>query len=102
MAKSYVILTEAIHDREAMRAYEIASTAPLLAHGGRILVVDEDVRAVEGTWHGDRTVVVEFPTVEDARSWYESADYQAALPLRRAAADCNVAFLTGFVLPDHR
>ena len=101
MAKSYVILTEAIHDREAMRAYEIASTAPLVAHRGRVLGVDDQVRTVEGNWHGDRTVVVEFPTMEDARAWYDSADYQAALPLRRAAADCNVAFLTGFVLPDH-
>jgi uncharacterized protein (DUF1330 family) len=102
MPKGYVILTEAIHDPETMRDYERASTAPLLAHHGRILAVDEDVRILEGRWHGTRTVLVEFPTVDDANAWYESEDYRAALPLRQAAAECNVALLTGFSLPASR
>jgi len=99
VSKGYVILTEEIHDRAGMDAYGTASTAPLLEHGGRVLVVDEDVEVLEGTWHGTRTVVVEFESVETARDWYRSPSYQAALPLRQAASHCNVVIAAGFELP---
>ena len=96
MAKGYVILTEAIHDDEAMGAYGAASMQPMIDHGGRPIVVDGDVEVVEGTWHGTRTVVVEFPSVEAAREWYRSDAYQSVIPMRQAAAACNVVIVAGF------
>jgi len=95
MPKGYALLTEAIHDREGMEAYKLASLAPLLEHDGKLLVVDEHVEALEGSWHGNRTVLVEFESVERAHEWYASASYQAVLPLRKAAADCQVVILSG-------
>ena len=102
MPKGYAILTEAVHDPVGMAAYETASTAALLEFGGRVLVVDADIEVLEGTWPGTRTVIVEFPSVETARAWYDSPSYQAAQPLRRGAADCNVVIATGFALADRR
>ena len=99
MPKGYVILTEAIHDREKMDAYGQASRAALVEHGGKVLVVDEHVEVLEGEWHGNRTVIVEYESVEKAREWYASASYKDALPLRLAAADCNVVIASGWVLP---
>lgn len=101
-AKGYVILTEDIHDGAGMDEYGRASTASLLEHGGKVLVVDEDVEVLEGTWHGTRTVVVEFASVDAAREWYRSPSYQAALPLRQAAADCNVVIAAGFAMDGAR
>jgi uncharacterized protein (DUF1330 family) len=100
--KGYVILTEDIHDPDRMAAYEEASFAPLLEFGGRPLVVDQDVEVLEGTWPGTRTVIVEFESVERARAWYASESYQAALPLRLAAADCSVVITAGFNAEQHR
>lgn len=97
MPKGYVILTEAIHDRAGMDAYGATSMASLIEHDGRVLVVDEDVEVLEGEWHGTRTVIVEYDSVERAREWYASAGYQEALPLRQAAAECNVVIASGFV-----
>ena len=99
MPKGYVILTEDIHDRAGMDAYEAASTAPLIEYGGRVLVVDDKVEVLEGAWHGTRTVIVEYESVEKAREWYDSASYRAALPLRQAAAECNVGLAAGFEMP---
>jgi uncharacterized protein (DUF1330 family) len=45
--------------------------------------------------HGTQTVVLEFDSVEAARRWYESDAYQAALLLRKAAADSHVILATG-------
>ena len=99
MAKGYVIMTEAIHDQAGMDAYGHA-TAPSMAQGSaRVLAVDPKPQVLEGEWHGDRTVVVEFESVEAARAWYESAAYAEARPLRQAAADTNAVILSGFEMP---
>ena len=96
MPKGYVILTEAIKDPEAMKAYAKAAM-PAMAQGGcRILAADRGPQILEGDWHGNQTVVLEFDTVEAARAWYESEAYQAAAKLRQAAADCNGVIIAGF------
>jgi uncharacterized protein (DUF1330 family) len=95
MGKGYVIVTEDIHDPAGMAAYGQASTGSIGDHGVKPLVVDESFEVLEGEWHGTRTVVLEFESVEKARAWYESEGYQAAIPLRQAAADCNAVLLSG-------
>jgi uncharacterized protein (DUF1330 family) len=94
MPKGYVILTEAIKDREGMKAYAQAA-GPAMA-GASILAVDTAPTVVEGSWHGDQTVVLEFESVDAARAWYESEAYQKAAKLRQAAADCNAVIISGF------
>jgi uncharacterized protein (DUF1330 family) len=96
MPKGYFILTEAIHDRAGMDAYAGASGPSIREFGGRVLVATEELDAVEGEWHGDRTIVVEFDSVEQAHAWYGSESYQASLPLRLAAATCNGVIVSGF------
>lgn len=48
---------------------------------GRFLIHGATVEVKEGPWPGT-IVVIEFPGIEQARSWYDSSDYQAILPLR--------------------
>lgn len=45
-----------------------------IVHGGRLV-------AAEGEWDGD-VVIIAFPSLGAARAWYDSADYQALIPLR--------------------
>jgi uncharacterized protein (DUF1330 family) len=40
-------------------------------------------------------VMLQFPTVEDARAWYDSPAYQAALPYRKKAADYRAIIVEG-------
>ncbi len=95
--KGYVILTEAIKDPEGMKAYAQAAGAAM--SGATILAVDTAAKVVEGTWHGDQTVMLEFESVDAARAWYESEAYQKAAKLRQAAADCNAVIISGFEVP---
>ncbi len=94
MPKGYVILTEAIRDPEGMAAYAKAAGAAM-TNGVTILSVDQKPQVLEGGWPGDQTVVLEFESVDAARAWYESEEYQKAAKLRRAAADCNAVIVTG-------
>ena len=99
MPKGYVILTESIKDPAGMGAYSAASGSSLRKGGATVLAVDARPRVLEGDWHGDRTVVLEFESVEAAQAWYDSEGYQAAVPLRHAAADTNAVILAGFEMP---
>ncbi|OAR24512.1 hypothetical protein A8W25_19155 [Streptomyces sp. ERV7] len=49
--------------------------------GGHFLVHGTTVEVREGTWPG-ALVMVGFPSMREARSWYDSAPYQSLLPLR--------------------
>ncbi len=97
MPKGYVIVTEAVHDPVAMEEYSKLSGPTIVEHEATVLVVDDDVEVLEGEWHGDRTIVLEFESVEKARDWYDSAGYRAARAIRQAASDSKAVLLSGFV-----
>lgn len=96
MSKGYVIFTEAIHEPTGMDAYGQKAMPAVVQAGGKVIVAHDGPEVLEGGWHGTRTVIIEFESVDAARDWYRSADYQAAIPLRHAAADTNVVIVAGF------
>ncbi|MFF2845205.1 DUF1330 domain-containing protein [Streptomyces sp. NPDC058001] len=55
--------------------------ATLDPFGGRFLVHGATVEIVEEPWPGT-VVVIAFPDMDNARSWYASDAYQEILPLR--------------------
>lgn len=61
---------------------------------GRFRVHGADVEVREGTWPGT-IVVIEFPDVEAARSWYDSPAYQDILPLRTIHIEGDVIIVEG-------
>jgi uncharacterized protein (DUF1330 family) len=58
------------------------------------LVVYGAIEAVEGT-APDGMIVLQFPTVDDAKAWYNSPGYQAALPHRIKGADYRALIVQG-------
>ena len=99
MAKGYFIFTEDIKDQDGINAYAGKAVPTVIQSGGRPIVVADDVDVIEGKWHGSRTVIIEFDSVEAAKAWYNSADYQAVVGLRHAAADSNAVIVSGFEMP---
>lgn len=93
MPKGYIVITEDVKDPAGMVEYgKLASTAMA---GATLLAFDQKSEVLEGEWHGTQTVLLEFESAEAARAWYESEDYQKAITLRQAAADCNGVLLHG-------
>jgi uncharacterized protein (DUF1330 family) len=58
------------------------------------LAVYGAIEAVEGN-APDGMVMLEFPTAEDAKAWYNSPGYQAAMPHRLKAADYRAFIVQG-------
>jgi uncharacterized protein (DUF1330 family) len=88
------IVTEA-HDDEALAEYRRRNSAAVAAHGGRFLVRGGAMEVLEGDWAPLRVVVTEFDDVEAARRWYESDEYQAAIPIRQGASTTGIIVVEG-------
>jgi uncharacterized protein (DUF1330 family) len=99
MPKGYVIATLEISNRTGYKTYVQKAPPTILRAGGRPIVVDDDPEKLEGRWHGTRTAVLEFDSVDGARAWYRSPEYQAAIGGRHQAAETNAVIVSGFAMP---
>ena len=79
MAKGYLVICyREIRDQEKLKTYAKLAPGAMLPRGGQILVRDGRVVAFEGGL-AERTVLVEFPSFEEAVDAYNSPEYQSAV-----------------------
>lgn len=97
---AYVIASVEITNPEAYQAYSSQVEATLERYGGRFLVRGGNLHPLEGgEWYDSRLVIIEFPSEESARSWYESDDYRRILPIRQQASRGRLVIANGYVPP---
>ena len=83
---AYWIGAHAIADAAAFDDY-LRQVIPMIErHGGRYLTRAGAHEVLEGEWWPNRVVVVEFPSMAALKGWYDSAEYQPLIAMRRAAA----------------
>jgi uncharacterized protein (DUF1330 family) len=99
MSKGYVIFIENISDDEKYQGYVMKAAGTVMGKGGSAIVLYDDAEVLEGEWPWKRTVILEFESVEKAREWYNSPEYQAIVGERHAAADANAVIVGGFEMP---
>ena len=92
---AYVVVRAEVTDPERFRHYHQLASASVEKFGGRFLVRGGSMVVLEGSWDSPRMVVVEFPSLEKATSWYRSPDYQRAIEARRGAAIFHMVALEG-------
>ncbi len=98
--QAYVVLLLSITDPEAYADYLSRAIPTVEAHGGTFLVVSDTPTTVEGPWPSERTVVITFPSLDDATTWYHSPAYQPLVEDRIRSAVSRVAIFEG--QPDSR
>jgi uncharacterized protein (DUF1330 family) len=89
---AYVIAILEVTDPAAYERYKAAAPATIAAAGGRYVARGGEVTALEGAHDGRRVVILEFPSVEVARGWYDGEAYREARRLRATCAR-DVTFL---------
>jgi len=95
-AKGYVITDASVHDAEPMVRYRELATAAVAQYGGRFLVRGGSIEVLEGAKAvPERLIVVEFDSVEQARIFYASPEYQVARKVREGAAEMNILLVSG-------
>jgi uncharacterized protein (DUF1330 family) len=82
---AYFIAQYVVNDPQLYREYQAAAGPTIQAAGGELVVFDVAAETVEGAPPGPQTVILKFESTEAAKAWYDSPEYQAALPKRLAA-----------------
>ena len=94
MAAYLVFIKEREHDAAKLAEYGAKARATLAGHDVKPLVVYGATETLEGP-DALTTVILEFPTMDEARAWYQSDAYQAARADRFAGADFRVLLTQG-------
>ena len=92
---AYLIAEIEVTDPAAYEDYRKLTPAAIARYGGRFLVRGGKVETREGGWSPQRLIVVEFPSLEQARAFYDSPEYAPALAIRKRAARSRLLFVEG-------
>ena len=92
---AYVIASINVTDPDKYKNYMAVSPAAVAAAGGKFIVRGGNLEILEGDWSRPRVVIIEYPTREAAKAFYDSASYVAARAERAGAAEFSMIVVDG-------
>lgn len=92
---AYILVECDVLDAERYEAYKALAPAAIARYGGRYLARGGETVTLEGDWKPARVVVLEFPSLDAARAFYDSPEYRAAREKRKGAADMRMIAVAG-------
>jgi uncharacterized protein (DUF1330 family) len=93
--KGYVIGEVEVKDPVAYEAYRKGVLATIEKFGGRFLVRGGKADGLEGAKPAGRLVILEFPSFEQAATWYRSTDYAPLIKMRQGASTGRLILVEG-------
>lgn len=92
---AYVAVQIDVRDAATYERYKELAPPSIAAYGGRYLVRGGATTTLEGEWSPARFVILEFPSVDLARRWWDSREYAEAKALRQASASTQMLLVEG-------
>ena len=92
---AYIIVDIDISDPTGYEEYKDLALASVQAYNGRYLVRGGAVEPLEGPWMPKRLVILEFPSLEQAKAWYNSKEYEEARIVRNRTAVADIVLVEG-------
>jgi uncharacterized protein (DUF1330 family) len=81
---AYFVAEVEIINPQGYEPYRGLAGASVAQYGGRFVARGGKAELIEGGPEPKRVVIIEFADADTARRWYNSPEYQAALPIRLA------------------
>jgi acetamidase/formamidase/uncharacterized protein (DUF1330 family) len=93
--KAYLLVQVDVTDQKAYQEYAKFSPGIIAKFGGKYLARAGRTVTLEGAPAKSRVVVIEFPSMEQARAFYDSPEYVAARKLREGAGTAQFVVVEG-------
>ncbi len=93
--KAYVIAQIDVQDPVRYADYVKLTPGTIEPFGGRFIARGGRAERLEGDIAVNRVVVLEFPSYEQARAWYDSDGYRVAMAIRRSAPRGSLILVEG-------
>ncbi len=87
---AYFIARVNIWNREKYKEYLRLVTAIIQKYEGKTVVRTEQPVTMEGKEENRRIIILEFPSVEKAKEFYNSSEYSVAKSIRKEASEGEV------------
>ena len=92
---AYIFVSVEIHDPVRYEGYRKSVLPTIEKYAGRFIVRGGKMEVLEGHWPQRRIVIVEFPSAEIAREWWNSPEYAAPKALRQATSHSDMILVEG-------
>jgi len=92
---AYFIVDVDITDAAGFEEYRKVVPATMEKYGGKFLVRGGKFEVFEGRWSPKRLVILEFPSLDQAKRWYDSEEYRQPRALRFRTARSNMILVEG-------
>ena len=92
---AYIIVQIEVTDPEIFETYRQQVPAIIERHGGEYLVRGGAMEVLEGDWPLPRVVILKFPSMDQAKAWHASAEYEGPKALRQSASKGNMIVVEG-------
>jgi uncharacterized protein (DUF1330 family) len=92
---AYVILDIEVSDPTGYEDYKKLGPPTVSLYGGRYIARGGKSETLEGDWQPSRVVMLEFPSLEQAKAWLDSPEYAPARALRHKYATSKTIVVEG-------
>ena len=92
---AYVIIRIKTEDPTLLKEYQKVAPAIIEKYNGKFLARGGQVVTLEGEEEQRRVVIIEFPSLEQAKTFYNSSEYLAAIELRKGVAVAEITAIEG-------
>ena len=90
----WIAVYEKIENMETLKKYAAKATDAISKYSGKFIVRGGKNITLEGN-RSPRTVIVEFPTFEEAKKCYNSDEYQGAYNILKGSVKRNLQIIEG-------
>jgi uncharacterized protein (DUF1330 family) len=90
-----VIARVEVTDWDKYNEYLKVGPGTIAKYGGRFIARGGDIVTLEGPEETRRMVILEFPSLAEAKAWYSSKEYQGAKKLRSGASIGSLVAIEG-------
>lgn len=97
---AYLVARVDVQDKERYAEYMRHTPRVVNQYGGRFVARSPEAETLEGPAETRRVVVIEFPSADDARAFFDSPEYTAVKRLREGAAEGQFILVDGYPIDD--
>ena len=92
---AYVIVDINVTDPIRYEEYKKLAPAAVELYGGKYIARGGRTETLEGEWSPTRLVILQFETIEQAKTWLNSPEYSEARKMRQATTISNMVVIEG-------
>lgn len=92
---AFVIVDIEVTDPEGYDEYKKLAAPTVAAYGGLYIARGGKTETLEGGWHPNRLVILQFENMERAKAWWNSAEYELVKGIRYRTANSRMIVVEG-------